>query len=64
MYNNVNEEKERAYLVCAYTTLENSEYRAKELELLAKSAYLDVMKCNVFLVKEINARTYMGQGKV
>lgn len=64
MYNNVNEEKERAYLVCAYTTLDNSEYRAKELELLAKSAYLDVMKCNVFLVKEINARTYMGQGKV
>ena len=64
MYNNVNEKKERAYLVCAYTTLDNSEYRAKELELLAESAYLDVVKCNLFVVKEINARTYMGQGKV
>ena len=64
MYNNVNDKKERAYLVCAYLNLDNAEYRTKELELLAKSAYLDVVKCNLFVVKEINARTYMGQGKV
>ena len=56
--------KEKAYLVCPYVSLEDSEYRAKELELLTESALLDIVKINLFQVKEINARTYMGIGKV
>ncbi|MBE7076629.1 MAG: GTPase HflX [Clostridiales bacterium] len=56
--------KEKAYLVCAYVNMDNSEYRSKELELLSESAYYDIAKLNVFLVKEVNARTYMGIGKV
>ena len=56
--------KERAYLVCPYVSMEDSEYRAKELELLAESALLEIVKINVFQPKEINARTYMGIGKV
>ncbi len=56
--------KEKAYLVCPYVSLHESEYRSKELILLSESALLDVVKCNVFLLKEINARTYMGIGKV
>ena len=55
---------EKAYLVCPYLTLEDSEYRAKELEQLAESALLEIVKINVFQPKEINARTYMGIGKV
>ena len=61
---NIEIEKEKAYLVCPYTNLENADYRSKELELLAESAMFEVVKTNVFLVKEINARTYFGQGKV
>ncbi len=56
--------KEKAYLACPYVSLTGSDYRAKELILLSESALLDVVKCNVFLVKEVNARTYMGIGKV
>ncbi len=56
--------KEKAYLVCPYVDMAEQEYRSKELELLATSALLDVVKCNVFLVKEVNARTYFGIGKV
>ncbi len=55
--------KEKAYLVCPYVDMDGAEYRSKELELLASSALLDVVKCNVFLVKETNARTYFGIGK-
>ena len=62
--NNLEIKREKAYLVCPYTTLEESEYRAKELELLTESALLDIVKINIFQVKEINARTYMGIGKV
>lgn len=57
-------ELEKAFLVCPYVNMERAEYRAKELEQLAESALLDVVECSVFLVKEINARTYMGIGKV
>ncbi len=57
------ENMERAYLVCPYVDMDGQEYRSKELELLARSALLDVVKCNVFLVKELNARTYFGIGK-
>ncbi len=60
----INDIKEKAYLVCPYLSLEDSDYRSKELELLAQSALLDVLKVNVFLVKELNARTYFGIGKV
>ena len=56
--------KEKAYLVCPYLSLEDSEYRAKELELLAESAMLEIVKINIFQPKEINAKTYMGIGKV
>lgn len=56
--------KEKAYLVCPYLTLEESDYRAKELEQLTESALLDIVKINIFQVKELNARTYMGIGKV
>ena len=56
--------KEKAYLVCPYLTLDESEYRAKELEQLTESALLDIVKINIFQVKELNARTYMGIGKV
>ena len=55
---------EKAYLVCPYVSMEDSEYRAKELEQLAESALLEIVKINVFQPKEINARTYMGIGKV
>ena len=57
-------EKEKVYLVCPYTNMEDSIYRAKELELLAESALLEIVKINIFQPKEINARTYMGIGKV
>ena len=61
----LNEEKmENAYLVCPYVDMDRCEYRTKELELLAKSALLNVVKTNLFLVKDINAKTYMGSGKV
>ena len=57
-------EKEKVYLVCPYTNMEDSIYRAKELELLAESALLEIVKINIFQPKEINARTYMGIGQV
>ena len=57
-------EKEKALIVCPYVNMDNSDYRVKELELLAESALLEVVGCEVFLVKEVNARTYMGSGKV
>lgn len=56
--------KEKVYLVCPYVNLEDAEYRAKEFELLAESALLEIVKINIFQPKEINARTYMGIGKV
>ena len=60
-----NEEKiEKVYLVCPYVDMDRSEYRTKELEQLAESALLEIVKTNLFLVKEINARTYFGIGKV
>ncbi len=58
------EYREKAYLVCPYVDMERVEYRTNELILLSKSALLDVVKCNVFNVKEVNARTYFGIGKV
>ncbi|MFQ6752442.1 MAG: GTPase HflX [Clostridia bacterium] len=58
------QELEKAYLVCPYVDMERVEYRTNELELLSRSALLDVVKTNVFNVKEVNARTYFGQGKV
>ena len=63
-YKEVEIKKEKAYLVCPYVSMEDSEYRAKELEQLAESALLEIVKINVFQPKEINARTYMGIGKV
>lgn len=56
--------KEKVYIVCPYTTMERAEYRVQELEQLADSALLDIVETKLFLVKEINARTYMGIGKV
>lgn len=58
------EKKEKAFIVCPYIDMERVEYRTKELEQLAESALLDIAQTKVFLVKEINARTYMGIGKV
>ncbi len=55
--------KEKAYLVCPYTTLIGADYKTKELELLTESALLEIVKCNLFQLKEINARLYMGIGK-
>ena len=55
---------EKAYIVCPYVDMERSEYRTKELEQLAESALLEIVKTNLFLVKEVNARTYFGSGKV
>ena len=57
-------EKEKALIVCPYVSMDNSEYRVQELTLLAKSALLEVVGKEVFLLKEINAKTYMGSGKV
>ena len=54
----------KAYLVCPYTSMDNAEYRAKELELLSESALYEIVKCNVFNAKELNAKTYFGQGRV
>lgn len=63
--NNYNQVKlGKAYLVCPYVNMDNVEYRTKELELLAKSALLEVVKCNVFQPRELNAHTYIGSGKV
>ena len=62
--NQIEIKRERAYLVCPYQNSTDAEYRAKELELLSRSALLDVIKCNMFQPKEINARTYIGIGKV
>lgn len=58
------EQKEKVYLACPYVDMERAEYRTKELEQLAESALLNIVKTNCFLVKELNARTYMGIGKV
>ena len=55
---------EKVYLVCPYVDMDRVEYRTKELYQLAESALLEIVKTNVFLVKEVNARTYMGIGKV
>lgn len=57
-------ELEKAYICCPYVSFNESDYRVNELKQLAESALLDIVKCNVFLVKEINARTYFGIGKV
>ncbi len=64
MKENNNIEREKAYLLCPYVDLDGADYRSKELELLARSALLEIVKTNVFLVKEINARTYFGSGKL
>ena len=56
--------KEKAYLVCPYLSLDSADYRSKEFELLAESCGLEIVKTNVFLVKELNAKTYFGSGKV
>ncbi len=61
---NGEEKIEKVYLVCPYVDMDRSEYRTKELEQLAESALLEIVKTNLFLVKEINARTYFGIGKV
>ncbi len=54
----------KVYLACPYLNLDNAEYRTKELELLTFSAMYEIVKTNLFVVKEINASTYMGIGKV
>ena len=64
MFENNKVKKERVYIVCPYTSLDNADYRTKELEQLAESALLEIVKTNCFLVKEINAKTYLGIGKV
>lgn len=61
---NKEEKVEKAYLVCPYVDMDRSEYKTQELTQLAESALLEVVKTNLFLVKEINARTYFGIGKV
>ncbi|MBE5741488.1 MAG: GTPase HflX [Clostridiales bacterium] len=61
---NIDIKKEKAYLVCPYLSSEEADYMAKELELLSESALLEVVKINIFQPKEINARTYIGVGKV
>lgn len=63
-FNNQQIELEKVYIVCPYVNMERVNYRTKELEQLAESALLDIVKTNVFLVKEINARTYFGIGKL
>ncbi len=63
MFENIVEKKEKVYLCCPYTDIDRVEYRTKELYQLAESDLLDIVKTNVFLVKEINARTYFGIGK-
>ena len=62
--NYLEEKKEKAFIVCPYVDMDRVDYRTKELEQLAESALLDIVQTKVFLVKEINARTYMGIGKV
>ena len=64
MYENTKTGLTRAYLACPYTTMDRSEYRAQELKLLAESNLFEVVKINVFHVKELNAKTYFGLGKV
>lgn len=64
MKEEIKEIKERVYLACPYVNMDRVDYRTKELEQLAESALLEIVKTNVFLVKEVNARTYMGIGKV
>ena len=59
----VENKKEKAYLVCPYVDMNEADYRSQELKLLAESALLEIVACNVFLVKETNARTYFGIGK-
>lgn len=59
MFENNEIKQEKVYIVCPYTSLDNADYRTKELEQLAESALLEIVKTNCFLVKEINARTYM-----
>lgn len=56
--------KEKAFIVCPYVSMDNKDYRVKELEQLAESALLEIVATEVFLVKEINARYFMGSGKV
>ena len=45
--------REKAYLVCPYVSLEDSKYRAKELELLSESALLEVVKINILDRKSV-----------
>lgn len=61
---NDKEKIEKAYLVCPYVNMDRAEYRTKELAQLAESALLEIVKTNLFLVKEVNAKTYFGIGKV
>ena len=63
MFDNTIKKIKKAYLVCAYADMSDAEYRAKELELLTKSALYEIVKCNIFQPKELNARTYFGSGK-
>lgn len=64
MYDNAGEKKTRVYLVCPYLNMDRAEYRAQELKLLSESNLFEVVKINVFHVKELNAKTYFGIGKV
>ena len=61
---NIEEKIEKVYLVCPYVDMDRAEYRTKELAQLAESALLEIVKTNLFLVKEVNAKTYFGIGKV
>ena len=63
MFDNTIKKIKKAYLVCAYADMLDAEHRAKELELLTKSALYEIVKCNIFQPKELNARTYFGSGK-
>lgn len=63
MYQTSENKRLKAYLVCPYINMDRAEYKAQELKQLAESNLYDVVKINVFHVKELNAKTYFGIGK-
>lgn len=63
MYQIDEKEIKKAYLVCPYDKNVNAEYSSTELRLLAESDYYEIVKINIFVPRELNARTYFGIGK-
>ena len=41
------EKQEKVYIVCPYTSLDNADYRTKELEQLAESALLEIVMIQI-----------------